>query len=235
MHHYDAAISALMVLCLVIATPTALAACSSTYTLIQANEHADVILVTGFKPFGEYTINPSQIIAEALNGQTLQNKTILAIILPVNFSLSKGILQNALKQYQPQVILNLGLAGRSRCIHIEHVALNLGRGINDRWHLPQRLNHEGPWFYTSTYNTDAIVAAIRDASIPVRKSFSAGLYVCNAVMYYTLQYTYENNQCTPAGFIHVPLLSSQDTQGMELERMLEAVTIALQQCITKSL
>ena len=38
---------------------------------------------------------------------------------------------------------------------------------------------------------------------------------------------FENNLPTKAGFIHVPLLTSQDPEGMDLEIMVEGVKSAI--------
>ncbi len=47
-----------------------------------------IVLVTGFEPFGMYPTNPSQVIAETLNGSTLNDAEIIGIVLPVNFTTS---------------------------------------------------------------------------------------------------------------------------------------------------
>ncbi len=76
--------------------------------------------------------------------------------------------------------------------------------------------------------TKEIVENLKTADISTKQSFFAGTYVCNAVFYKTLAYIDENELSMRAGFIHVPLLASQDPDGMDLEMMVEAVTIAIQ-------
>ena len=61
---------------------------------------------------------------------------------------------------------------------------------------------------------------LRRVGIPAHQSFSAGTYVCNTVLYSTLGYIEDHKLSIKAGFIHVPLLKSQDPDGMELETML---------------
>ena len=80
----------------------------------------------------------------------------------------------------------------------------------------------------SSIPTRCIVRMIRKAGIPVRQSWFAGTYVCNALLYGVLDYIIDNDLNIKAGFIHVPLLSSQYPKGMELETMLEAVELAIQ-------
>ena len=69
---------------------------------------------------------------------------------------------------------------------------------------------------------------IKEEHIPVRQSFFAGMYVCNTVLYQTIGYVEEQDHDCLVGFMHVPLLDSQDPDGMALDVMINAVTIAIQ-------
>ena len=44
--------------------------------LQAAQSEEKVVLVTGFKPFGNYDVNPSELIAENLNGTTIDGVKI---------------------------------------------------------------------------------------------------------------------------------------------------------------
>ncbi len=48
----------------------------------------DVVLVTGFEPFGQWDSNPSGAIALALNGTTVDGARIVGVVLPVTFNTS---------------------------------------------------------------------------------------------------------------------------------------------------
>ncbi len=71
------------------------------------------VLVTGFEPFGTYPINPSQVIAETLNGSTLHDAEIIGIILPVNFTTSVEKAKEAIELYKPDVVISLGLNAKA--------------------------------------------------------------------------------------------------------------------------
>jgi len=62
---------------------------------------AQVVLVTGFEPFGNYTVNPSQLIAEALNGSILSDAEIVGVVLPVDFNKSVEMTTEAIQHYLP--------------------------------------------------------------------------------------------------------------------------------------
>jgi len=59
------------------------------------------------------------------------------------------------------------------------------------------------------------------------------MYVCNAVMYETLGHIKDYDLPIIAGFLHVPLLKSQNSDGMELETMIEAVIITINTSLLK--
>ncbi len=191
---------------------------------------SSIVLVTGFEPFDIYDINPSQLIAEELHGQIINGVEVVGIVLPVDFDKSVENVTQAIKDYEPVIVLSLGLSSRTRFIEVEKCGINLKKLPRNEspWILPRRIDPCGPFIRLSALDTREIVVEIRNADIPVKQSFFAGMYVCNAVLYKMLGYIDEHGLSTRAGFIHVPFLASQDPDGMEFEMMLEAVTIAIQ-------
>lgn len=197
---------------------------------IYSASGAPVVLITGFEPFGNYTVNPSQLIAEALNGTMLNDAEIIGVVLPVDFNESVEITTDAIQYYQPDLVLSLGLNARSQDIRVEKIGLNLKRYPKDdgTWSFPRRIDVAGPLLRISPLHTVDIVRKIREANISVQQSFFAGTYVCNTVFYQVLGYVSEQNISRKMGFIHVPLLDSQDPLGMPLQSMIDAVKIAIQ-------
>jgi pyroglutamyl-peptidase len=191
---------------------------------------AKVVLVTGFEPFGTYATNPSQSIAEMLNGSSLNDTEIIGIVLPVDFNNSVEKAIEAIEFYHPDLVISLGLAARSKTIKVEKIGVNLKRFQKDdgTWSFPQRIDKKGPFFRVTSLHTNTIVRKIREANIPVRQSFFAGMYICNALFYGLLGCINEQNDTISIGFIHIPLLDSQDPQGMPLGTMVDAVKIAIQ-------
>ncbi|MBN2602710.1 MAG: peptidase C15 [Candidatus Thermoplasmatota archaeon] len=195
----------------------------------EENNQNKIILLTGFGPFSKYSVNPSQLIVENLNGTTIDNATVVGRILSVDFELSKKEICQAIDDIKPSLVLSLGLSPVTRWIDVELIGWNL-RGIPKKENplVPYaRLNKSGPFFRLTSLNTFKITNAIWKAGVPAYLSVSAGTYICNSVLYNTLSYIKENNLSIEAGFIHVPLLLSQDPKGMELETMISAVTTAL--------
>ncbi len=189
-----------------------------------------VVLVTGFEPFGSYTTNPSQVLAETLNGSTLYGADLVGLVLPVDFNESVERTKEMIQRHHPVLVISLGLAPGSKSIEVEKIGINLKRFQHDdgTWSLPHRIDKTGSFLRITSLHTMTIVGKIRQAHIPVKQSFFAGMYVCNALFYGILGYIHDQNMNTTVGFIHVPLLDSQDPQGMPLENMVEAVKIAIQ-------
>lgn len=189
-----------------------------------------VVLVTGFEPFGSYEMNPSQLIAEALNGTTIDDADIIGVVLPVNFTTSVEQAREAIEQYHPEVVLSLGLNARAQGIRVEKIGINLKRYLNNdgTWSFPRRIDPSGPFLRFSPLPAFAIVEKIREENISAQFSCYAGIYQCNSLLYQLLDFKTGYNGTRRIGFIHVPLLDSQDPEGMPLQSMVSAVRIAIQ-------
>jgi len=190
---------------------------------------ADIVLVTGFEPFNKYDVNPSQLIAEALNGEYINDAEIVGIVLPVDFDESVDIVVQAVENYDPLLVMSIGLAPGADSIELEKIGVNLKMPLSNEssWLFPRRINPYGPFIRISPIKTRKVTKELREVGIPADQSFSAGIYVCNAVLYGTLGYIKDRKLPTRAGFIHVPLLISQNPNGMELETMIEAVKLSI--------
>ena len=81
------------------------------------------ILVTAFEPFNGRDMNPSQLILEQLEAP--EGVTLIKELLPVEFKTTTRVLQERLKEYQPDIVLSLGQAGNRPEISVERVAINL--------------------------------------------------------------------------------------------------------------
>jgi pyrrolidone-carboxylate peptidase len=140
------------------------------------------------------------------------------------------ITTDAIQHYHPNLVMSLGLNARSQAIRVEKIGVNLKRYLkNDgTWSFPRRIDVSGPLLRFSPLHTVDIVRKIREANISVQQSCFAGTYICNALFYQLLGYVSEQNSSRKVGFIHVPLLDSQNPQGMPLEAMVDAVKIAIE-------
>ena len=80
------------------------------------------ILLTGFEPFGEETINSSQ---EAVKAVSCDEFDIVRGILPVSFNWCRKTICDLIDEAKPDIVIMLGQSGKSDCIKIERIAVNL--------------------------------------------------------------------------------------------------------------
>lgn len=192
----------------------------------------NIILLTGFGPFGEFTINPTEQIVRELNGTTINGYLVKGVVLPVVFGEAGDALLETIELVNPVVVICLGLAGDRNDISIERLAVNLDDArIPDnagRQPVDQPVAPGGPDACWSTLPVKTIKAALDDAGIAASLSLSAGSFVCNHVFYRLLRHL-DGKGRIRAGFLHVPQASGMggERQSLTLDRMLEAVQIAL--------
>jgi len=201
-----------------------------------SNYEETTVLVTGFGPFDIYDVNPSQLIVETLNGRYINEAELIGIVLPVDFEESVNVTIQAIEDYDPVLVISVGLSPKAHSIEVEKIGVNLKQMPRDEreWLFPHRIDPDGPFFRLSSIDTREVVLALREVGIPAQQSFSAGMYICNAVLYKTLGYIENHDLPKKAGFIHVPLLISQDPNGMELETMVEAVEVSISSSLSES-
>jgi pyroglutamyl-peptidase len=174
------------------------------------------ILITGFEPFGESQINPSQMLVEALSVSHFPQVSMITAILPVDQSSAPERLESLIRRHQPEAVLAFGLAMSRARISLERVALNLQDfGIPDNLGITirdQPIHPDGPAAYFSTLPLRPMLEGLSHAGIPAELSLSAGSYLCNLVFYTMMHALAPLPLKVPAGFIHLPALPEQAAQ-----------------------
>ena len=190
------------------------------------------ILLTGFVPFSENRVNPSQWVVEALAGQA----GLVTAVLPVEFQAAGDCLRDLIQQHAPEAILMLGLAEKRPSISLERFALNIddARIADNAGKSPsgQPIADEGPAAYTTTLPLQAMLDSLQALDIPAMISNHAGTYVCNHVFYVARHRLAQSGRAIPCGFIHLPpIADSPDDPGLPLEMMLAAVRCCVDQLV----
>ena len=169
------------------------------------------ILVTGFEPFGGETINASweavRLLPDAIAGHE-----VIKLLLPVEFGRSGDLLVQEMTRVRPAVVVMVGEAGGRAHLTVERVAVNVmeGRIADNAGFAPtgEPVVPSGPDAYLSTLPVMACVEASRAAGMPAEPSETAGLYVCNQLMYRAL-HELAGKDGVRAGFVHVPYTPTQ--------------------------
>lgn len=202
-----------------------------------------IILVTGFEPFGGEKINPSWEVARRLDGLSIHSAQLVAVQLPCVFKASLQVLESALRQYRPDVVLALGQADGRSDIAVERVAINVcdARLSDNQGDQPVDVPviEDAPAAYFSTLPIKAMVQAMKANGFPASVSQTAGTFVCNQV-FFGLQHALAG-QGVHSGFVHVPLLPEQAAArpgstlpSMPVEVLQDALVCALH-CVVDTL
>ncbi len=182
------------------------------------------LLLTGFEPFGESKLNPSEQVVRALERERIAGVELYTAILPVDRVRGPAALLRAVRAARPDAVVCLGEAARRVAISIERVAINLldfriadnaGNKATDEPIVPG-----APAAYFCTLPVRAMYDAVRAAGVPAELSLSAGAYLCNQVTYVLLHDLAQQQLEIPAGFVHLPALPAQvATRDMLLPTM----------------
>ncbi|MBU8566235.1 pyroglutamyl-peptidase I [Virgibacillus pantothenticus] len=165
------------------------------------------VLLTGFSAFLDNPINPTEEIAEKLDGEKIQDHEVVGRKLPVAFMQAGKQLISYIEEIEPDAIISLGLAAGRTAITPERIAINCNDGPKDNsGYQPngEVIVDDGADGYFSTLPLQEIIATLHAEKLPAKVSNTAGTYVCNNVMYHALHFVKKQNLPTPAGFIHLP-------------------------------
>ena len=176
------------------------------------------VIVTGFEPFGGEKSNASWEAVRLLPDE-VEGHPIHKIKLPVVFGASGDIVEAAIRELEPAAVLSVGEAGGRTCVTPERVAVNrmVARIPDNDGAQPQGdpVVEGGPDAYLSTLPLDDAVSAMSAAGVPSKVSDTAGLYVCNQVMYRVLHAVRSCGLKIPAGFVHGPYTPIQTVSKPE--------------------
>lgn len=165
------------------------------------------LLLTGFEPFLEYSVNPTMKIAAQLDDEQFGEYRIVSRILPVDFKQSGTMLLELIEEIGPDAVVSLGLAAGRYKITPERVALNVKDGdVDNEGYRPvdEAIRMDGPDAYLSTLPVRLMTEQLLRAGLPAEVSNTAGLYLCNNIMYESIHHAATRNPAMLAGFIHIP-------------------------------
>ncbi len=188
------------------------------------------VILTGFEPFNNSSLNPSQEVIRRITHKSIVAKEVL----PVTFSTASRKLIELIDLYQPDLVISLGQAEARSQITPEQVAINLDDAKiadNEGEILRERkIMDGGPDAYFTTLPIRRIVERLQSNGIPASISLSAGTFVCNH-LFYRLQHYCKGGEIL-SGFIHLPLMHEQADEfpgrpTMSIEEMVRGIGLVL--------
>lgn len=195
------------------------------------------VLLTGFDPFGDQTLNPSWLAAQALHGRQILCHRVVAARLPTVFDESSRVLAALIKQHTPTLVLCVGQAGGRSGLSLERVAINLNDArIADNagaQPIDTPVVRNGPAAYFTRLPIKAMQRALRDEGIAAEISQTAGTFICNHVFYTLLHQlaTGRGLKKVRGGFVHVPFLPEQGEPSMALDEIVRGLRLAVRSAL----
>ena len=175
-------------------------------------------LVTGFDPFGNNASNPSQTLAEAIDGRTLGRRlpeaTITGLVLPTCCQDSWKKLNSELKRLTrlgapPDLLLLLGLDEGARRVNLERFALNVRdyRIKDNQGHLwdGDPIEKRSPAGLKTSLDLSKLGQSLSLKKLPHNVSNHAGTFVCNDIYFRALSHRERFGSPSQVLFVHVPL------------------------------
>lgn len=184
------------------------------------------LLLTGFEPFGDFKVNPTEKIVRTLDEEAKKNsiRNLDVYILPVTERASEIVNSLLTKNYD--YVVHIGLHGLIDDFAIEKVGINI-----DDYRIPDNsgvtkqdkpIDPTGKNAYFVKLPVRKIEEALKNKNVKCHLSYSAGTYLCNHLLYTSLNYIEKNKFSTKVGFIHIP-----NFDKMEFEEMLKGIKIIL--------
>lgn len=202
------------------------------------------VLLTGFEPFGDIAVNPSQLVIEAMAHHTLPDMVITAEVLPTEYQAAGARVRELIETISPDVVLSIGVAAGRKGLHLERVALNLddARLPDNAGQLCQGspITDDGAPAYFSNMPLADLKASLLEKNVPVTISNHAGAYVCNHVFYSAMHTINELGLNTLCSFLHIPAIPDDYDQHAQLAllgivKSVEYILEVLQERITNQL
>jgi len=194
------------------------------------------VLITGFEPFLDYKINPTQEVAKILDGKEINGLSYKGRILPVDYSKIEDKLIEIIKEVEPSLIIGTGLAPGRTKISLEKIAINYKFSLEQdnagKRVLGERIDSSMEDGVFSLLNVEELYQILNGMNIPTEISLSAGAYLCNYAMFVIIREVKKFK--IKGGFVHLPAdtklsasMPNKNFPSMDIGTMLKAIiTIA---------
>ncbi|XP_031846942.1 pyroglutamyl-peptidase 1 [Nomia melanderi] len=169
------------------------------------------VLVTGFGPFNNHVVNASWEAVKELNklfadSEELKNVKLITEEIPVSYDDVATYLPKLLEEYNPMVVLNVGVSSQADCLTIECCAHNNGYVKPDICEKCPDESTITPEVFKTAINVDEVCEAVnknsKETECNACVSDNAGRYLCEYIFYKSLQMKPQRTL-----FVHVPDLN----------------------------
>ncbi|XP_030631079.1 pyroglutamyl-peptidase 1 [Chanos chanos] len=185
------------------------------------------VVVTGFEPFGEHTVNASWVAVQELERLGLHQDVDLHVAeVPVEYQAVQNLLPSLWNKYHPQLVVHVGVSGMATTVTLEKCGHNHGyKRLDNCSFCPesQCCVEGGPDCIHSVIDMDSVCKRVNASGLGVTVSVSkdAGRYLCDYTYYSSLHLSQGR-----AAFVHVPPLG-RPYSAQDLARALRAIILEM--------
>ncbi|KAM4807915.1 pyroglutamyl-peptidase 1 [Rhinophrynus dorsalis] len=188
-------------------------------------EQKRAVVVTGFGPFGEHTVNSSWVAVQELEKLGLGDEVDLHVYeVPVEYQTVQRLIPGLWKKHKPQLIVHVGVSGMATTVTLEKCGHNVGyNGLDNCQFCPGThcCVEGGPECLNSIIDMDIVCKRVEAAAAGLDVQFTvstdAGRYLCDFTYYTSLYQSHGRS-----AFIHVPPLGKPYTAG-QLGQAVQAI------------
>lgn len=183
---------------------------TSTRRKHRADNSRTTVLLTAFGPFPGTPVNATMQLVPELAGQAASafpDARFVTEMLATEWLAGPERVATVVADLGPDLILHFGVSARARGFEIEQRARNACRLMPDAsgsLPLAPQIRDGGTDYIRASLPVPRLVLALRRRGIPAFASRDAGGYLCNAVLYHSLERAAEAGGTCRVGFIHVP-------------------------------
>ena len=166
-------------------------------------------LLTGFGPFPGVSVNISAAFAEylaELGRRNFPKTQFIAATLPTAWHEAPARLEELYRAYRPIYAVHFGVSHQTPGVTFECRAKNRAehRDCHGRRPDMDMLRANGPAERIATIPGGRLIARLKRHAIPAALSHDAGNYLCNAILYHSLELMSALRPDGQCGFIHLP-------------------------------
>ncbi len=170
------------------------------------------LLLTGFEPFDDFSINPSAELAKAMDSSRVGKYKVIGKVIHLDYTRALGEVRTAIKKHEPTVVIACGQAQRG-AITFEKIAINAisTRRADNYGNTPgsDLIVDGGPPGYFTDLDVEYLAKVLQSNGVPAEVSYHAGTYGCNWLFYNLMHWRATGQLAARAGFVHVPPLTEQ--------------------------
>jgi pyroglutamyl-peptidase len=199
--------------------------------------------LTGFAPFGDYRVNPSELLVRSFEGRTCGGRRVSVVVLPYETRSLHDRLAAALAETRPEIVIGTDFAPGRYALALERLGINvLDFAAPDAVGTMRKndtVARGGPDARSSTLPLEPIIEAWNANGVPGYISNSAGTGLGNQWLYEALAQTTNSVPPLLVGFVHLPALPAQaidlgvaHTPSMSLDLTKKGMEILLETTAT---